>query len=71
MEKEDKGCHVMSGKSHIEAGKPQGGVPVPVSVSDVAALPTRIGNKKDRRNALRRERFGPLPGLALPPDLPP
>ena len=64
-EKEDKGCHVMSGKGHIETGRPQGGV------SDVAALPTRIGNKKDRRNALRRERFGPVPGLALPPDHPP
>jgi hypothetical protein len=67
----------MSGKGHIEAGRPQGGVsvPVPVSVPDVAALPTRMGNKKDRRNALRRERFGPAPGPglepALPPDLPP
>ena len=72
-EKEDKGCHVMSGKGHIEAGRPQGGVSVSESVSDVAALPTRIGNKKDRRNALRRERFGPAPGLepTLPPDLPP
>lgn len=63
----------MSGKGHIEAGRPQGGVSVSESVSDVAALPTRIGNKKDRRNALRRERFGPAPGLepTLPPDLPP
>jgi hypothetical protein len=78
-EKEEKGCLVMSGKGHIEAGRPQGGVSVPVSVSvpeslsDVAALPARIGNKKDRRNALRRERFGPPPGVepTLPPDLPP
>jgi hypothetical protein len=76
-EKEDKGCLVIPRKGHIEAGRPQGGVcvPVPVSVPDVAALPTRIGNKKDRRNALRRERFGPAsgPGLepTLPPDLPP
>ena len=57
-EKEDRGSHTVSG----------GGV---AAVSDVPSVPARIGNKKDRRNAFRREKFGspqtqtPIPDLEL------
>lgn len=69
-EREDRGSHPVSEKGcsgvDVAAGRPQGN-----SVSDVPSVPARIGNKKDRRNALRREKFGspqtqtPIPDLEL------
>ena len=59
-EKEDRGNHTMSEKGCSGEGVVAAAAvgPQSSSVSDAPSVPIRKGNKKDRRNALRREKFG-------------
>ena len=59
-EKEDRGNYSVSEKGCSGEGVVAAAAvgPQSSSVSDAPSVPIRIGNKKDRRNALRREKFG-------------